>query len=94
MTASANSVPSLLKEIVRNARTGDTAAASSLLNRAILLMQEELGTGTVAPAVVARVTSFLDALLSAQKRGDWVAFADVLEYDFTPFWEKSFTSLG
>ena len=85
-------VPLLLLEIVRSARSGDYGTASSLLNRSILLMQTELAKGNLPPATLSRITVLLDTLLSAQKRGDWVGFADVLEYTFIDFWRENFTA--
>jgi hypothetical protein len=83
-------VPALLSDIVRHARTGDYGTASSLLNRSLLLVQAELSKGTLRPAVLTEITSLLTSLLSAQKRGDWVGFADVLEYTFIDFWRDNF----
>lgn len=83
-------IPDLLHEIIGHARRGDSGAASSLLNRTVLLMQAALSGGTVKPAVLTQVPSFLGDLLAAQKRGDWVGFADILEYSFIDFWQNSF----
>ena len=83
-------LPAFLNEIVRHARTGDYGAASSLMNRSIPLIQAELSKGTAQPAVLARITTLLDSLLSAQQRGDWVAFADVIQYSFIDFWKSNF----
>ena len=90
MDTSNRTIIGLLKEIVGHARRGDGGAAASLLNRAVLLMQSALNSGTVQPAVLKQVPSFLGDLLAAQKRGDWVGFADILEYSFIDFWQKSF----
>ncbi|MCU0609929.1 MAG: hypothetical protein MUF22_09210 [Chitinispirillaceae bacterium] len=70
----------LLPKIARSARTGDYGTASSLLNRCIPRLQTVLSGGKVPPAVLARITPQIGALLAAQQRGDWVVFADVLEY--------------
>jgi hypothetical protein len=92
MNDPAKTVPVLLTDIVRNARTGDYGTASSLLNRSLVAMQVEFAKGNVNPAVLAQVTVLLDELLRAQQRSDWVAFADVLEYTFIDFWHKNFTA--
>lgn len=90
MNDSPETIPDLLHEIVGHARRGDSGAASSLLNKAVLLMQTNLSSGSVPPAVLKQVPSFLGDLLAAQKRGDWVGFADILEYSFINFWKISF----
>lgn len=83
-------IPGLLKEIVGFARKGDGGAAASALNKAVLLMQAELNSVTVQPKVMAQISSFLGDLLAAQKRGDWIGFADILEYSFIDFWQNVF----
>lgn len=90
MDHSTGTIVVLLKEIVGHARKGDSGAASSLLNKAVLLMQTALSSGSVPPAVLKQVPSFLGDLLAAQKRGDWVGFADILEYSFVDFWQTCF----
>jgi hypothetical protein len=89
MNDSPGTIPDLLTEIVGYARRGDSGAAASHLNRAVLLMQAALGSGTVQPTVLKQVPSFLGDLLAAQKRGDWVGFADILEYSFIDLWQKN-----
>jgi hypothetical protein len=90
MHDSSGTIPDLLTEIVGHARRGDSGAAASLLNKVVLLMQTALSSGTVQPLVLKQVPSFLGDLLAAQKRGDWVGFADILEYSFIDFWQKGF----
>jgi hypothetical protein len=92
MIASASAVIDLLQQIVRLSRTGNYAAASSLLNRCILLMQSELTKGTIQSALLARAAALLDELFKAQKRNDWVAFADTIEYSLIDFWRENFSA--
>jgi hypothetical protein len=87
-------LPGLLVAIVRKARQGDYGAAASLLNHAILLMQAELAAGIASPAILAQTTRYLDDMFKAQQRGDWVAFADVLEFGFIDFWHEHFAPPG
>ena len=84
-------VTALLVQTVHAARTGDYGTAASQLNRAIPTMQKELASGIASPDILAQATRFLDELFNAQKRGDWVAFADVLEFGFIEFWQNHFS---
>jgi hypothetical protein len=84
-------LPGLLGAIARAARQGDYGAAASLLNHAILLMQAELAAGIASPVILAQTTRYLDDMFKAQQRGDWVAFADVLEFGFIEFWHEHFS---
>ncbi|MBN2036286.1 MAG: hypothetical protein JW768_06050 [Chitinispirillaceae bacterium] len=92
MTKQPEGLITLFAEIVHHARVGDYGAAASRLNSAVVLMQAELGSGTVSSAVLAQVTRYLDELFMAQKREDWIAFADTLEYAFIDFWHEHFTA--
>jgi hypothetical protein len=84
-------LPGLFGAIVRAARQGDYGAAASHLNRAVLLMQKELASGIASPVILAQVTRYLDEMFKAQQRGDWVAFADVLEFGLIDFWREHFS---
>jgi hypothetical protein len=83
-------LPALLVAIVHAARRGDYGLVASQLNRAIQLMQAELAAGVASPAILAQTTRYLDEMFNAQHRGDWVAFADVLEFGFIDFWQEHF----
>ena len=85
-------LPRIFTEIVHHARVGDYGSAASWLNRAVVLMQTELSRGTVSSVVLAQVTRYIDELFMAQKREDWVAFADILEYALIDFWHEHFTA--
>lgn len=84
-------LPALLTETVHAARIGDYGSAASKLNRAIPAMQKELAAGIAPPDVLAVATRYLDEMFNAQKRGDWTAFADVLEFGFIEFWQEHFS---
>jgi hypothetical protein len=53
-------------------------------------MQTTLTTGNVQTPVVAQAAELLTRLFNAQKRGDWVDFADIVEFTFIDFWNDNF----
>lgn len=74
----------LSKDIITAARTGDYAGAARNLNRFLRLLQGVLSKGTIGAADMAKITYSLQTLLAMQQMRNWVAFADVLEYEFMP----------
>ncbi len=82
MIKNSEAVADLLSDIVRQARTGDYGAVSSLLNLSIQRIQVELARGDTSPAVVGQAADFLEHMFAAQKRGDWVDFADIIRVFF------------
>ena len=75
-------------EIIGTARTGDYARTASLLNRFLQHLQQELSKGYIAADGLSKVTYSLETLLSMQRMENWVAFADILEYEFLPLWRS------
>jgi hypothetical protein len=78
----------LLPAIVAAARTGDYAQGAALLNRFLRILQQELSKGYIAADGLSKVTYSLETLLSMQQMENWVAFADILEYEFLPLWRE------
>ena len=78
----------LVDVIIRTARTGDYARTASLLNRFLQNLQQELSKGYIADDGLSKVTYSLETLLSMQQMENWVAFADILEYEFLPLWRS------
>ncbi|HON11946.1 MAG TPA: hypothetical protein PLE24_13850 [Chitinispirillaceae bacterium] len=78
----------ILHDVITAARTGDYGKAASDLNRALVLLQTELSGGKVSSEGLAKITYSLQTLLAMQQIGDWVAFADVLEYEFIALWKS------
>jgi len=78
----------VIKVIVKSARTGDYGTASSEINKLMQLLQAELAKGKVDAGGLSKITYSLETLMEMQKAGDWVAIADILEYEFTQLWEN------
>ncbi len=53
-------------------------------------MQAELTKGNAQTPVVTRTAELLTELVNAQKRGDWVNFADIVEFTLIDFWHDNF----
>lgn len=71
-----------IKKIAQEARRGDYGLASSDINLFLQLLQIELSKGYIRSDTLSKVTSSLETLMEMQKKGDWVALADILEYEF------------
>ncbi len=78
----------LISAIVAASRTGDYAGVARLLNRFLQKLQLELSKGHIAAEGLSKITFSLETLLAMQKMEDWVAFADVLEYEFLQLWQE------
>ena len=76
--------------IITAARTGDYPDSARRINVFLQHLQAELSKGYISTEGIAKITYSLETLLAMQQMSDWVAFADVLEYEFMPLW-KSYT---
>lgn len=77
-----------LQTIIAAARTGRYAQTASLLNQLLQLLQKELSGGYLSVKEIGTVTYSLETLAEMQQMENWVAFADIIEYEFLPFWQK------
>jgi hypothetical protein len=56
-------------------------------------MQNILNSGGPGhPELLSKITYSLETLYMMQKERDWVAFADVLEFEFIPLWKTMVSS--
>jgi hypothetical protein len=74
--------------IIAAARTGDYPDTSRRINIFLQHLQYELSKGYLPSESIAKITYSLETLLAMQQMNDWVAFADVLEYEFLPLWKS------
>ena len=77
----------LIHQIVTAARTGDQAGSARLFNRFLQLLQQEIVRGTLGKEGLSKVSYSLETLLGMQQMEDWVAFADILEFELLPLWK-------
>jgi hypothetical protein len=73
-----------IPQIIRMCRLGNYGEAASGINRCIPLFQELLADkdiGLHLPHLVRKINYSLETVLLMLKNNDWVAVADVLEYE-------------
>lgn len=73
--------------IVDSLRSGDYSNASSRLNETLQLLQTQLKERKVAPQLLQKLLISLETLFLMQKMEDWVAVADILEFEFISIWK-------
>jgi|WetSurMetagenome_2_1015567.scaffolds.fasta_scaffold105185_2 hypothetical protein len=81
-------------EAARNARTGDYSQAALSINSGVLRFQEFIvkeGKSARVKEYEGRLTYSLETLLLMLERKDWVAVADVIDYEFIPLWKETFS---
>lgn len=73
----------LLRIIIKKIRIGDYGNASAELNEALLLIQKAVVINKADSGQnLQKLAISLNTLYTMQKIGDWVAVADILEYEF------------
>jgi hypothetical protein len=70
------------------ARTGDCATVSTLLNKGVLTLQDELKKYHFRGEELKKISFSLETITMMQQAQNWVALADVLEYEFIPLWKS------
>jgi len=79
-----------LRAVSKLARTGDYPNAALGFNRCALLLQEHLRRhGPTPGGVDANITYSLQTMLLMLKNNDWVALADVIDFEFLPLWKRA-----
>ena len=74
--------------VVPHARRGELGEASSRLNAALVALQGPLTSGAMPESAVRDLGTSLETLLAMQEQQDWVALADVLEFELVPMLES------
>lgn len=83
----------LLKKISDFSRTGDYADAALHLNRCVVRMQSHLGDSAAnkQPRVYStKINYSLETMLLMLEHNDWVAIADIIDFEFVPLWKEAF----
>jgi hypothetical protein len=93
MDAAGQRIPDLLADASRAARLGDYDRAAQSINACILDFQKLLGGEEKPPRfgeLMPKMTYSLETLLMMLERKDWVAAADIIDYEFIPLWKEAF----
>lgn len=81
-----DSTTGILGEVVKAARTGDYSTISTLLNKGVIAIQEDLGKVPIDGETLKNILYSLETIVAMQQMKNWVALADILEYEFIPLW--------
>jgi hypothetical protein len=81
-------ISNYIRSIIKSARTGDYGQTSSDLNQWLIVLQSELSKGSVSPQSLSKICYSLETMVEMQKMGNWVAVADVLEYELLTLCEN------
>jgi len=81
MTNDSASIITLFRSCAAAARTGDYGQASSILNTSLASLQKRLSGGSYSADDLNKLSYSLETLSLMQQQENWVAFADILEYE-------------
>lgn len=83
---SSDPVEELINKAVSAARTGDYSSASRHLN--LLLQELEPNLSRMSPGTLHDIGYSMETLFAMQKMKNWVALADILEFEILPIWRN------
>lgn len=86
------SIEGVLSEAAFAARTGDYSTVSSLLNTSGIAIQGELKKCQLGHDELKNISFSLETITFMLQTQNWVALADVLEYEFLPLWKSTVES--
>jgi hypothetical protein len=87
MFYSESTLTGIFQEIIIAARTGDYSSVSTLLQKSVVLLQNELKKHPLKDTSLSKLSYSLETIASMQQMQNWVALADILEYEFIPLWK-------
>jgi hypothetical protein len=88
MFYSETTLAGILQEIVIAARTGDYSNISTLLQKGVIILQNELKKNPLKGIDLSKLSYSLETITAMQQMQNWVALADILEYEFIPLWKS------
>jgi hypothetical protein len=93
MDANGQRLIAMLGGISAKARRGDYNGAFIALSEGIPLIQEALQQGSGSAGFAAfgpRIAYSLETLLLMLEQKDWVAIADIIDFEFVALWKEAF----
>jgi|GEM_PF-4010717 len=79
-------IETLINMAVASARTGDYSSAARHLN--LLLQELEPHLSRMSPGTLHDIGYSMETLFAMQKMKNWVALADILEFELLPLWRS------
>ena len=89
MACKADEIQSMLRDVVRHGRTGGYSEAASGMNKCVQQLQGLFGAGVVRTEDLSKLAYSLETIAMMQQSDDWVAVADIIEYEFAPLLEQA-----
>ena len=93
MDKSFEEVSCILRDVVYSIRTGDYSDAASKLNICLQELQPILTSGKIPVEYLKKLTYSMETIFLMQTQKDWVAVADVIEYEFIALLKQAFNSI-
>jgi hypothetical protein len=84
-------IETLLSELARMGRLGDYGEANRDLNACLRLIQQVQDRGamkSVPPDLLKKFNYSLETIFLMLKNKDWVAIADIVEFELLALWQK------
>jgi hypothetical protein len=95
MKHTVHEIDALLVSIGRSGRLGDFGDAARDLNRCLVLFQSIQGTMSQVPKPLLEKFNYsLETVFLMLKNKDWVAIADIVEYELRVLWLEMAGSIG
>lgn len=89
MESRAHQIDELLGSLARAGRLGDYGDANRDLNRCLALFQNvQDHMRTVPKPLLEKFTYSLETIFMMLKNKDWVAIADIVEYELLGLWQE------
>ena len=93
MNKSFEEVSCMLGDVVCSARTGDYSDAASKLNASLQKLSPILTSGKIPVEYLKKLTYSMETIFLMQTRKDWVAVADVIEYEFIALLKQAISTI-
>jgi len=79
----------LCRQIIRFARIGDYGNTAACLNQFLVQLQNLFTKRNISRDNLSKITYSLETLMAMQEMKNWVAFADILEYELLALLESA-----